>query len=535
MNANLTLRAMTTASMLAAGLFLAAEGPATAGDRKLTPNEVAAHGPIPGDVTLYAKELACQQKLPTPGYASFLNAAEIADGQRSGVFPCATFTGSHDGPNQVFAFRSVDDYPGISYINNGEPGVIYIVGGEYPVPADPNMVGPYLAKADATTGKQIWRTYFDNLNVSDRWIGNSNLNIMENGRIAFSWSRYVALIDTDTGRILKTNTLPTGDADPHDVNFKHLTIAPDGTLILKDQTRPKGCTLPGTMAIIDCAQKGMPLQKSILVAVDPDTLEVLASLPLPEPAASPHIVAMHDGRIAIYVSFSTSLRRYYWDPKAKKLSADNDWIVRPLAPGQTVLTASSIIGDWIAVQLNGLFTDKAASSVAVAYIDDPKRMSVIYPFGKVLAKGEISFAPPKGTADSGTGMIYSADMGMQKVAGIKLDQASGKLKTKFVVDVTTNTFQPTIGPDDRRVLLLTNVDLPKGMSVLQAVMTVDKYAEQLTWRDALTGELLAESSFFEPLTINSLTTPGYGGRVYFPTAVGNGFYVLRVMPKRNGG
>jgi hypothetical protein len=33
------------------------------------------------------------------------------------------------------------------------------------------------------------------------------------------------------------------------------------------------------------------------------------------------------------------------------------------------------------------------------------------------------------------------------------------------------------------------------------------------------------------LTINSLTTPGFGGRIYFPTAVGKGFYVLQVRPE----
>ena len=90
----------------------------------------AANGPIPGDVTLYAKELACQQAIQTPGYFPSLNGAEISDAQRSGMFPCATFTGSFDGPNTVFAFRSIDDYPGISYINNRRPGELYIVGGE---------------------------------------------------------------------------------------------------------------------------------------------------------------------------------------------------------------------------------------------------------------------------------------------------------------------------------------------------------------------------------------------------------------------
>ena len=55
--------------------------------------------------------------------------------------------------------------------------------------------------------------------------------------------------------------------------------------------------------------------------------------------------------------------------------------------------------------------------------------------------------------------------------------------------------------------------------------------EQLTWRDAATGRILAESDFFEPLTINSLTPPGFGGRVYFPSAVGQAFMVLQVLPK----
>jgi hypothetical protein len=57
-----------------------------------------------------------------------------------------------------------------------------------------------------------------------------------------------------------------------------------------------------------------------------------------------------------------------------------------------------------------------------------------------------------------------------------------------------------------------------------------EYREQLTWRDAATGKLLAASDFFEPLSINGLTPPGFGGRIYFPTAVGKGFYVLQVRP-----
>lgn len=493
-------------------------------------NISAANGPIPGDVTLYAKELACQQKISTPGYYPSLNGAEISDSERSGMFPCATFTGSHDGPNAVYAFRSVDDYPGISYMNNRRPGELYIVGGEYPTKDDPRMVGPYIAKADATTGAQVWRTYLDNLNVSGRWIANANLNILPDGNIAFAWSHFIALVDGDTGEILKTNTLPPGDAPLEDVNFKHLTIAPDGTLILKDQTRPVGCTLQGTMAIIACAQKGMKMPNSVLVAVDPETLEVLDSLPLPGPAPSPHIVLPYGRQIAIYMGVGDTARRYFWHPIRKKLTADDSWVVHPLAEGQEALTAPTIVGDWVAVQTNGLFSNKKASSVVVIHQDDATRTETIFPFGE-LKPGAFSFAPPKNGADPENDMIYSADMGMKKVAGIRIDPETGKLETAFVVDDISNTFQPVVGSADKRVLLLTNIKLASDDEPIPQAVQKSDYTEQLTWRDAATGKLLAESDFFEPLTVNSLTAPGFGGRVYFPTADGKGFYVLQPMPQ----
>jgi hypothetical protein len=496
----------------------------------LTPNQVAAHGPLPGEVSLYAKELACQNKIPTPGYYSSLNGAEISDSERSGLFPCATFTGSMDGPNQVYAWRSADDYPGISYMNNRKPGELFIVGGEYPTLDDPNMVGPFVAKADATTGKEIWRTYLDNLNASGHWIGNANLNILENGNIAFAWSNQIVLIDGDTGRILKHNTLPGGEAPAADVNFKHLTIAPDDTLILKDQTRPIGCTLQGTMAIIKCSDEGMKEPNSVLVAVDPKTLEVLDWLQLPEPAPSPHIIASYHGKIAIYMGMIKTAARYFWDPVAKKLSADEKWMIQPLAPGQNAITAPTMVGDWVAIQTNGLFSDKKASSVVVIHQDDASRVHTIFPFGD-LKRGESSFAPPKNGADPANSMIYSADMGMRKVAGIKIDQATGALKVVFVVDDTTTTFQPLIGPKDKRVLLLTNMKKNVEKEPIKIALFTETYKEQLTWRDAATGKILAESDFFEPLSINGLTPPGFGGRIYFPTAVGKGFYVLQVRPK----
>jgi hypothetical protein len=500
----------------------------------LTPNQVAAHGPLPGDVGLYLKELACQQKIPTPGYYSSLNGAEISDSERSGVFSCATFLGSMDGPNQVYAWRSADDYPGIAYINNRKPGELYIVGGEVPTIADPLPAGPYVAKADAATGKQIWRTYLDNANASGWLMGNTNLNLLDNGTLALSWANNAVLVDGDTGQILKINALPSGDAPPAASNFKHLTIAPDRTLIFKNQTRPAGCRLQGTLGIIKCIQEGMKLPKSVLVAVNPDTLKVLDMLQLPEPAPAPHIVTKFHDRIAVYVGMTESVRRYFWDPAARKLSADDSWVVFPIRKGQSTATAPTVIGNWIVVQLNGAGSKEVASSIAAIHRDDAKKQTVIFPFGP-LKPGGFSFAPPKAGADPEKGMVYSADMGVGKVAGIRLDQATGDMKVAFVVDDVTSTFQAVLGPKDRRVLLLTNAKLDVEKEPLMAAIFTENYKEQLTWRDAATGKILAESDFLEPLTINSLTPPGFGGRAYFPTTSGKGFYVLQVMPKPAAG
>jgi hypothetical protein len=497
------------------------------GQVELTDNERAANGPLPGDVSLYEGELQASAALTSPGYYPSLNAAEIADAQRSGLFPQAHFTGSFDGPNQVYAWRSQDGYDGTTYINNRQPGELFLVGGDTPAGKLPIPAGPYVAKVDATTGKQIWRTYLDNANVSRRWIGNANLNILDTGNIAFAWANQIVLIDADSGRILKQNTLPTGATPIADVNFKHLTIAPDRTLILKDQTRPTGNTDQGTMAILKGLQAGLKQGNSELVAVNPDTLEIIDHVSLPEPATVPHIITMFEGRIAIYVGVNTGALRYFWDPATKKLSQDMSWVVKPMVKGQTTSDAPSILGDWIVLQTNGVGSDTVASSIVAVHQKDPTRMTTIFPFGP-LKKGEWSWAPPKPQTDPENSMIYSADMGVGKTAGIRIDQATGEMKTMWVVDATTSAFQPLIGPKDRRIILLSNAKRNVAQEPIKAAIFTGNYTEQLTWRDAATGRIIAASDFFEPLTLGSLITPGFGGRVYFPT--GKGFITMQVKP-----
>jgi hypothetical protein len=526
-------KAVKIAGFIVLLLVLAAEGPAIS-QIHLTPNEIAANGPLPGDMSLYQSELSCAETMPAAGYFSSINAAELADAQRSGVFPCATFLGSLTGENVVYASRNEDSYQGVTFVNNRLPGELYLTGGNTPPLTGLIPAGPYVAKVDATTGKQIWRTFLDNGNVSRDWIATTNLNILSNGKVVNAGAQWVVLLDPDTGRVLKQTTLPTGTVPPQDISFKKVTVAPDGTIILVSQARPQGSTLQGSFAWVEGFLEGKPIPPSVIVAVDPDSLKVLDWVQMPDASIPAHIVTTFEGKFFIYATGVAKTYRYLWDPKTKKLSQDTSWVATYLTKGQTPGAAPGVLGDWVVIQTNGVAASAPSTIVAISQ-KDATNIKSITPFG-ALQPGQISWCNPKASVDIENNMVYSADLGVGKVAGIRIDPHTGDMKTVFVVDDWTFTFQPLIGPKDQRVLLLTNmrfghVDTQKPVSKedLQKALLLGDYEEQLTWRDTVTGRILAQSDFFERLSPGSLTTPGFGGRVYFPT--GTGFMVLQVLPK----
>jgi len=198
-----------------------------------------------------------------------------------------------------------------------------------------------------------------------------------------------------------------------------------------------------------------------------------------------------------------------------------------LQKGQKAGACAGVMGDWIVIQTNGVLSKEVASSIVAINQNDASKRTSISPFGR-LEKGHISFAPPKSGTDAENQMVYSADVGMGKVAGIKLDPATADLSTAFVVDNVTTSLQTLIGPKDKRVLIVSRM---KPAFVLEPVLATSmsgRYHEQAVWRDAASGRILAESDYFDPLVPNGLLTPGYGGRVYFPTA--KGFITLQVRP-----
>lgn len=492
----------------------------TTGDRPLTSNMIAANGPLPGNLSLYETEVACSKDQNNTGYYSSLNGAEVADAQRSELYPCAHFTGSFTNANQnvVYAWRSQDQYQANGFLNNRDPGELYLVGGDNPNLTGPVAPGPYVAKVDATTGAQIWRTYLDNANTNNDWIGTTNLNILPDGNIIVAFARQVVLLDGDTGLILKHNNLPSGPAG-NDASFKHVTIAPDGTAIIKDQTRPgPGCSYQGTSAIFAC--KGTQ-PNSTINAVDPNTTQILDSIVMPDTSTTPHTITMYEDKIAIYISGNKAMYRYFWDPQTEKLSQDMSWIISDyLKPGQTTGDAPGILGDFIVVQTNGLPSNVSSTIVSISQ-SDPTNIQSVTPFGP-LKPGQKSTAPPKAAVDNENNFVTSADVGVSGLAGIRIDPNTGNMTVEWTVDDATTGFQTMIGPKDQRVLVVSNINPNATAEEISA----GNCTEQVIWRNMLTGNVLAESDFAEPMTINGLITPGYGGRVYYLT--NNDFIVYYV-------
>lgn len=263
------------------------------------------------------------------------------------------------------------------------------------------------------------------------------------------------------------------------------------------------------------------------MCVSDRALEVLDWVQMSEPATKPHDITTFDGRIAIYISANDHAFRYFWDSNTKKLSKDESWVIEYLQKGQSTGDAPTLMGDWVAIQTNGIGSKIIASSIVAISQHDAKKMTTIFPFGP-LKEGEQSFAPPKSGGDPENNLLYSADMGIGKVAGVKIDPQTGEMKTAWVIDDTTSGFQPLIGLKDKRVLLLSRMKRNVEKEPLLLALITGNYKEQVTWRDAATGRLIAESDLFEGLTPGALITPGFGGRVYFPT--GRGFITLQVIP-----
>src|SRR5262249_31760622 len=140
----------------------------------------------------------------------------------------------------------------------------------------------------------------------------------------------------------------------------------------------------------------MDVPPSVMVAIDPVSLEVLGRITLPEMMGGRVTTATYGGKDYIYVPGTKSLYRYTFADG--KFAQDPTWGPVPyLKSGQTAGSAMAAMGDWVVAMTNGgAPTSTPMSVVAVSQADSTKVLN-LEPFAG--SKSKNSFIPSMVSVD----------------------------------------------------------------------------------------------------------------------------------------
>lgn len=509
----------------------------------VVPAVEATTGPIVGDQSLFRKETECVEDWAADpannylGYWPAIGAPEHTDNVRSGLMPCASFTGDFNGgkdDNQVYRYQSETTYPGgIGLVVFDGPDAGYLwAGGIVPGP------GQYVSKFDPSTGKEIWRTWVSNNVVSGQWLALGSLAIIKDGTLVAAAGHTFWKLDRQTGEILASQTQPIEGSTPaQDHNFDGMVVAPDehGTLLLKTQTRASGCTVQTNNAMSACLPASGSNPDSVFVAVDPTTLKNLDSILIDQNVTARSVAVEHDGKIYMYGNGAKSLVRVIWDPETETLTQDKSWQPKVLFGGLTGGASPVVMGDWVIADSNANPSQKTPQCIFAVSQDDPKNVHQICPWGKrfpVASGATQSETPAAPGIDPQKSLIFVDDFFLKGVYAIKLNQQTGDMKVKWSRDDWYSAdYFTMVGPKDERVLVSQNISPD---TTTADIATGFDYTETVLWVDEDTGKTIAESEPSPSTAVGSLINVGYGGRFY---TMGNdgSLFIYQVVPKSKGG
>jgi hypothetical protein len=467
-------------------------------------------GPLVGNWNVANQEAACAAAEANPPWYPTLLSYEAHDSGRSHMYPCSQFTGSLTGPNTVYAYKSPDTYYSGSMIATRGMNEMYLYGGASG--ATPTPYGSYLAKVEPGTLRQLWRTTLDNINTSGQWIGAGSVEAMNDGDLLVITGTQLFKIEGITGAVKNHLDLPTGQSAPKDAYFNGLSGWPDGTLVMKNLARPPGCTVQGFNAIVQGYCPDYNLLPSAIDVVDYKSFKVLDSINAEQMIGGRITTSVYNGKKYAYLVGTTKLYRYVWD--GQHITLDKSWgPVDYLLPGQTAASANAIMGDWVILMTNGGGATPTPLSVVSINQGDASIINRIDPMP--LKPGQNSYIPSMPALDKDNSRIYAQDPGANKVVGIDIDQTTGKMSLAWSVDQATLSWMTLIGPANQRVLVASNdVSAEPDVAKWSHGPVGANYKEQLIWRDAATGKLLATGEFYMPQVLGMEVWPGYGGLIY---------------------
>ncbi|CDR34871.1 hypothetical protein [Criblamydia sequanensis] len=466
---------------------------------------------------------------PNPPWYPSLQAFEHYNSGRSHVFPEATFGGSLTLGNVVDTLNSLPLlYPSGYNMSYLDADHAYIYGGGYGDIA--GSIGAYVDRVDPNTLERIWHRQLIITAENGEWDYPGSMGILEDGFIYVSYGYRLAKITPD-GEIVKIKILPTGGiALPENTSFNGFNATSDGYIVMKSVYRQAGCTYQGPDALLNCPDP-TDVPPSILISVDPKTMEVVDNITLPAAVGARPTITTYQGKNYVYLLAPTTAFRY--EVKEGKFIPDNSWNPGMITVnGQTLCTSFSVMNDWVVAQTNTLPASTALSVIAIhqgdasihyslqPFLGDPIPPLVEAAFATAGpdASQAISWAPMAVSSDSDNNLIYASDALPGKIAAITITNKG--LETVWKASQTTTEFTTLIGPSNNRVLVGTDIPGPEIPGT-----NLNDYA---VWRNAATGVELARSPLLPAMTQGTMIQPYYNGDMFYEGQLGR---LIKLMPR----
>jgi haloalkane dehalogenase len=445
-----------------------------------------------------------------------LVSSEHSDSERTHRFAEAEFLGSEFGENEVVQEKFKGSFPtSYNIVTRGEHEW-FVYGGGY---GDyPRATGAFIARLDADTLNEVWRTELINTDETGDWNYPGVVGLHENGDLYVVYGYHIARLDPDTGAVIQEQELPS-PAAPRDTSYNGFNVLPDGTIVAKAVYREAGCEEQGFGAFLRCDDpENVPA--SIMVAIDPDTLSIIDEIDMPEVTGGRVTTTRFDGADYIYMTGADNAFRYTFDGSAFEL--DEEWGFVPYREkGQSLASAIAVMNDWVVMQTNAVPSRKPLSVIAISQADSGQ-IHRIEPFSNRLTI--VSFIPAMLTVDPENSRIYAHDTFAGRIAGLDFDPDTG-MSVAWTVEQTTLHFTTLVGPAHSRVLIGTDKPDVNFFTIFNLGALADM-KEQVVWRDADTGRDLARSELLPAMTSGVLVTPGYNGVVYYLSLDGEIFELL---------
>ncbi|MDP3857268.1 MAG: hypothetical protein Q8Q73_05820 [Stagnimonas sp.] len=387
--------------------------------------------------------------------------------------------------------------------------------------------GGYVAMLDAETLAQRWRTPLYDEEPASQWSWPGMVTAHGNGYLYAVYGNHFYKLDPADGAILAERVLPENAAG---AVYNGFDVLPDGRLATKNMESPPLCPATLLSSLLPYNQLGSlaPLLigvelfgglachlllntlPSTMLVLDPEQLDVVAELLLPEPVNGRITVREHDGDTYLYIAGKTTLYRYLYRDGA--VSLDDGWgPVTYAEPTQGPAAAASFIGDWVILQNTGYA--RAGSLIAID-IHDASKQWRIEPF-ELVAGVPVgpSFVLSKPSVDAENRVVVALDTFALQLAAVKFDPDSG-FEVLWRRPSLSIAYSALVGTAEQRQIVIPD-QLQLGPVTGDAASGAGQ--DRVLWIDLLSGATVASSG---PLSLlpapGNIVTPGFRGRYYYP-------------------